>query len=71
MLIPVDCGPDRYEEVAMIPVGVFNGYFPYGLKESIAKVKAAGFSVVQLDVSFKDIDMTAGNITKEKCRTIT
>jgi sugar phosphate isomerase/epimerase len=54
----------------MIPVGVFNGYFPYGLKESIAKVKAAGFSVVQLDVSFKDIDMTAGTITKEKCRTI-
>jgi sugar phosphate isomerase/epimerase len=54
----------------MIPVGVFNGYFPYGLKESIAKVKAAGFSSVQLDLSFKDIDMTAGNITPQKCRTI-
>jgi sugar phosphate isomerase/epimerase len=54
----------------MIPVGVFNGYFPYGLKESIAKIKAAGFSAVQLDLSFKDIDMTAGSITKEKCRTI-
>jgi sugar phosphate isomerase/epimerase len=54
----------------MIPVGVFNGYFPYGLKETIAKVKAAGFSTVQLDLSFKDIDMTAGNITPAKCRTI-
>jgi sugar phosphate isomerase/epimerase len=54
----------------MIPVGVFNGYFPYGLKESIAKIKAAGFSAVQLDLSFKDIDMSAGNITAEKCRTI-
>jgi sugar phosphate isomerase/epimerase len=54
----------------MIPVGVFNGYFPYGLKDSIAKIKAAGFSTVQLDLSFKDIDMTAGNITAEKCRTV-
>jgi sugar phosphate isomerase/epimerase len=54
----------------MISVGVFNGYFPYGLKESIARIKAAGFSCVQLDLSFKDIDMTAGQITAQKCRTI-
>jgi sugar phosphate isomerase/epimerase len=54
----------------MIPVGVFNGYFPYGLKESVAKIKAAGFSVVQLDLSFKDIDMSAGNITGDKCRKV-
>ena len=44
----------------MIPVGVFNGYYPYGLKDSISKIKAAGFSCVQLDLSFKDIDMTRG-----------
>jgi sugar phosphate isomerase/epimerase len=54
----------------MIPVGVFNGYYPYGLKDSISKVKAAGFSCVQLDLSFKDIDMTPGNITKQKCHNV-
>ena len=54
----------------MIPVGVFNGYYPYGLKDAINKIKSAGFSCVQLDLSFKDIDMTAGNITAQKCRTI-
>ncbi|HET6450220.1 MAG TPA: sugar phosphate isomerase/epimerase [Spirochaetia bacterium] len=54
----------------MIPVGVFNGYYPYGLKESIQKIKAAGFSCVQLDLSFKDIDMTAGAITVQKCHQV-
>lgn len=54
----------------MIPVGVFNGYFPYTLEETIAKIKAAGFSTVQLDLSFKDIDLSAGNITADKCKRI-
>lgn len=54
----------------MIPVGVFNGYFPYTLEETIAKIKSAGFSTVQLDLSFKDIDLSAGNITADKCKRI-
>jgi sugar phosphate isomerase/epimerase len=54
----------------MISVGVFNGYFPHDLKESIRRIQAQGFSTVQLDLSFKDIEMGPGKITKEKCRTI-
>jgi sugar phosphate isomerase/epimerase len=54
----------------MISVGIFNGYFPYSLDESIRKIKALGFQTVQLDLSFKDIDMSPGKLTKEKCRKI-
>ena len=54
----------------MISVGIFNGYFPYTLEESIKKIKALGFSTVQLDLVFKDMDFSAGNITKEKCRKV-
>lgn len=49
----------------MISVGIFNGYYPYSLEEQIKRIKAQGFSCVQLDLSFKDIDF--GTITKEKC----
>ena len=34
----------------MIPVGIFTGYFPYSLDETIAKLKGHGFSTVQLDL---------------------
>lgn len=54
----------------MISVGIFNGYFPYSLEESIKKIKALGFTSVQLDLCFKDMDLTYSAITKEKCRTI-
>ncbi len=54
----------------MISVGVFNGYFPHDLQETIRRVKAMGFSTVQLDLSFKDLDMGPGKITREKCHRI-
>ncbi|MCP4397713.1 MAG: sugar phosphate isomerase/epimerase [bacterium] len=55
----------------MIPVGIFNGYFPYSLQESIEKIKALGFSTVQLDLCFKDLDMSTPElVTKDKCQTI-
>lgn len=51
----------------MIQVGIFSGYFPYGLEESAKKIRAAGFNTVQLDLHFKDMDLSAGKITKDKC----
>lgn len=41
----------------MISVGIFNGYYPYTLEESIKRIKADGFTSVQLDLSFKDMDL--------------
>lgn len=54
----------------MIHVGIFTGYYPYSLKETINKVKEQGFSTVQLDLAFKDMELGPGQLTKEKCRTI-
>ncbi len=54
----------------MISVGIFNGYFPYDLKTTIAKVKEAGMSCVQLDLAFKDMDLQPGTLTVEKCQVI-
>ena len=51
----------------MIQVGIFTGYFPYTLEESARKIKALGFNTVQLDVTFKDLDLTAEEFTKAKC----
>lgn len=49
----------------MISVGIFSGYYPYTLEEQIKRIKAHGFSCVQLDLNFKDIDFST--ITKENC----
>ncbi len=54
----------------MISVGIFNGYFPYDLDTSIDKIKKAGMSCVQLDLSFKGMDLTPAALTKEKAHTI-
>jgi sugar phosphate isomerase/epimerase len=54
----------------MIQVGIFTGYFPYTLEETAKRIRDIGFNTVQLDVSFKDIDLSADRITKEKCNTI-
>jgi sugar phosphate isomerase/epimerase len=54
----------------MISVGIFNGYFPYTLDETIKKIKALGFTCVQLDLAFKDMDLTLNTLTKEKCHAI-
>ncbi|MGQ7888760.1 sugar phosphate isomerase/epimerase family protein [Paenibacillus sp. WC2504] len=54
----------------MISVGIFNGYYPYSLEESISRMKRDGFSCVQLDLSFKDMDLAYESLTKEKCHRI-
>ncbi|MEC0267150.1 sugar phosphate isomerase/epimerase [Paenibacillus anseongense] len=54
----------------MISVGIFNGYYPYSLEESIFRMKRDGFSCVQLDLSFKDMDLAYESLTKEKCHRI-
>jgi sugar phosphate isomerase/epimerase len=55
----------------MIQVGIFNGYFPYTLKEQVEKIRAIGFNTVQLDLAFKDIDFTTPqSITPEKIKRV-
>ena len=54
----------------MLSVGIFNGYFPYTLDKQISCLKENGFQTVQLDLAFKDMDFSAGNITKEKCHKV-
>lgn len=54
----------------MIPVGIFTGYFPYGLEESAKRIRALGFNTVQLDLAFKDMDLSTDAITPEKCKRI-
>lgn len=48
-------------------VGIFSGYFPYSLEETAKKIRALDFNTVQLDMHFKDMDLSAGQITKDKC----
>jgi sugar phosphate isomerase/epimerase len=59
----------------MISVGIFNGYYPYTLAETIKHVKKDGFNCIQLDLSFKDFDLNdphtlPQNLTIGKARTI-
>ena len=59
----------------MISVGIFNGYYPYTLEETINRVKKDGFNCIQLDLSFKDFDLNDPHtlpqtLTIEKARTI-
>jgi len=54
----------------MIQVGIFTGYFPYSLEETAKRIRDIGFNTVQLDVSFKDMDLTTDGITTQKCHTI-
>lgn len=51
----------------MMQTGIFTGYFPYGLEETARKVRALDFNTVQLDMHFKDVDVSAGQITRDKC----
>ncbi|MDO8358865.1 MAG: sugar phosphate isomerase/epimerase [Devosia sp.] len=50
--------------------GIFTGYFPYGLEETAKRIRAHGFNTVQLDLHFKDIDLSAGQITADKAKTV-
>ena len=54
----------------MISVGIFTGYYPCTIDETIRRIKAQGFSCVQLDVSFKDCDAVRGELTYEKAKEI-
>jgi len=54
----------------MISTGIFTGYYPYTIDETIKRIKASEFSCVQLDVSFKDLDSTKEPLTKEKANMI-
>ncbi len=54
----------------MISVGIFNGYFPYNMEESIKRIKALGFTSVQLDLSFKGMDLSFNSLNAEKCHHI-
>ncbi|MGV3549525.1 sugar phosphate isomerase/epimerase family protein [Rhizobium sp.] len=54
----------------MMQSGIFTAYFPYTLEETAKKIRALDFNTVQLDMHFKDIDLSAGQITKDKCATI-
>jgi sugar phosphate isomerase/epimerase len=51
----------------MMQTGIFTGYFPYGLEETATKIRALDFNTVQLDMHFKDVDVSAGQITRDKC----
>jgi sugar phosphate isomerase/epimerase len=54
----------------MLQTGIFTAYFPYGLEESARRIREQGFNCVQLDLSFKDMDLSDDNINSENCRKI-
>lgn len=54
----------------MIQVGIFTGYFPYSLEETAKRIRNLGFNTVQLDLSFKDMDLSTNAINDEKCKKI-
>lgn len=54
----------------MIQVGIFTGYFPYGLEQTAQTIRKIGFNTVQLDVTFKDMDLSTDNINQQKCHQI-
>lgn len=54
----------------MMQAGIFTGYFPYELTEAARRIRGLGFNTVQLDLHFRDIDLTAGQITRDKARTV-
>lgn len=54
----------------MINVGIFTGYYPCTIDETIRRIKEGGFSCVQLDVSFKDCDAMRGELNDETAKVI-
>lgn len=54
----------------MIQVGIFTGYFPYSLQETAKRIRDIGFNTVQLDVNFKDMDLSTDQINSAKCKKI-
>ena len=54
----------------MMQAGIFTGYFPYALEETARRIRALDFNTVQLDLHFKDLDLSAGQITTEKAKMV-
>jgi sugar phosphate isomerase/epimerase len=54
----------------MIQVGIFTGYFPYGLQEVITRIKGHGFTTVQLDLDFRDMDMATSSLDGRSAKKI-
>ena len=54
----------------MMQSGIFTGYFPYGLEETARRIRGYGFNTVQLDLHFKDIDLSYGQLTREKTKKV-
>ncbi|RWG58839.1 MAG: sugar phosphate isomerase/epimerase [Mesorhizobium sp.] len=54
----------------MMQAGIFTGYFPYELEEVARRIRALDVNTVQLDLHFKDIDLSAGQITRDKARRV-
>lgn len=54
----------------MIHVGIFTGYFPYGLAEVITRIKGHGFTTVQLDLDFRDMDLSTPALDGRTCARI-
>lgn len=51
----------------MLQVGIFTGYFPYSLEETAVRIRDLGFNTVQLDLIFKDLDLSTEKIDKQIC----
>lgn len=54
----------------MMHAGIFTGYYPYGLKETAQRIQKQGFTTVQLDLHFKDVDLGPGQITAAKAKQV-
>ncbi|MEI6949216.1 sugar phosphate isomerase/epimerase [Paraflavisolibacter sp. H34] len=54
----------------MIQVGIFTGYFPYTLEETAKRIRDLDFNTVQLDVTFKDMDLATDQINSAQCKKI-
>jgi len=54
----------------MIATGIFTGYYPMTMDDTIKQIKEQDFSCVQLDVSFKDCDSAKEYLTKQKANEI-
>ena len=52
----------------MMQAGIFTGYFPYGLEETAKKIRDLNFNTVQLDLHFKDVDLSAGRSQRTRRR---
>jgi sugar phosphate isomerase/epimerase len=46
----------------MLQLGILTGYCPYTLAEVIHRIKGHGFTTVQLDLDFRDMDLSTGSL---------